>query len=92
MKLLEDLTIGEIASTIGVLVVICGFIDYICKKWNQALDTKLKDMIKRQDDMQKDINMLSDVCYQMLDHMATENNTGGMKRALDDYNKYNRHN
>ena len=24
--------------------------------------------------------------------MATDNNTGGMQKALDDYNKYNRHN
>lgn len=90
--MIEDMTLAEIATTIGVVVVILSFVEYICKKWNSAIDSKLKSMIEKQETMQKDINMLSDVCYQMLDHMATENNTGGMKKALDDYNKYNRHN
>lgn len=29
-----------------------------------------------------------DMIYQMLDHLATNNNTGEMKRALDQYNKH----
>lgn len=32
-----------------------------------------------------------DMIYQMLDHLSTNNNTGGMKKALDDYNQYYRH-
>lgn len=33
----------------------------------------------------------SDIVYQMLDHMATNNNTGNMKRCLDAYVKFNIH-
>lgn len=33
-----------------------------------------------------------DMIYQMLDHLATDNNTGEMKRALNQYNEYYRHN
>lgn len=29
-----------------------------------------------------------DMIYQILDHLATNNNTGEMKRALDQYNKH----
>lgn len=90
--MIEEMTVGEIATTIGVLVVLLGFVDYLVKKWNGAIDGKLKSILEQQSTMNKDIAMLSDVCYQMLDHMATENNTGGMKKALDKYNEYQRHN
>lgn len=32
-----------------------------------------------------------DMIYQMLDHLATNNNSGEMKRALDEYNNHFRH-
>lgn len=32
--------------------------------------------------------MLSATTYEMLDHLATNNNTGGMKKALDKYVQY----
>lgn len=32
-----------------------------------------------------------DMIYQMLDHLATENNSGEMKRALNEYNAHFRH-
>ena len=32
-----------------------------------------------------------DMIYQILDHLATNNNSGGMKKALDKYNEYFRH-
>ena len=50
-------------------------------------------------DIKKDVATLKendekngDMIYQMLDHLATNNNSGGMKKALDDYNKFFRHN
>ena len=33
-----------------------------------------------------------DMIYQILDHLATNNNTGEMKRALNEYNAHFRHN
>lgn len=38
--------------------------------------------------MKEDLEMLSSVTYEMLDHLATNNNTGGMKAALDKYVQY----
>ena len=42
--------------------------------------------------LKKDTMMNSDMIYQMLDHLSTNNNSGGMKSALDKYNEYYRHN
>ena len=89
---MEDITLGQIIAVIGVITALWVFTDKVIKAWNNALDSKLKPLNDKYDEMQKDITMLGDVCYQMLSHMATENNTGGMQKALDEYNKYNRHN
>lgn len=89
---MEDITIGQIIAVIGVITALWVFTDKVIKAWNGALDNKLKPLVEEQQQLRKDVNMLGDVCYQMLSHMATNNNTGGMKKALDDYNQYNRHN
>lgn len=89
---MEDITLGQIIAVIGVITALWVFTDKVIKAWNNALDSRLKPLNDKYDDMQKDIDMLGDVCYQMLSHMATDNNTGGMQKALDEYNKYNRHN
>lgn len=46
---------------------------------------EIKGGVKNLNDSNK---MNSDMIYQMLDHLATNNNTGEMKRALDAYNKH----
>lgn len=89
---MEDITIGQVLGVIAVITAFWIFTDRVIKAWNNALDSKLKPLTEKYSEMQKDIDMLGDVCYQMLSHMATDNNTGGMQKALDDYNKYNRHN
>ena len=89
---MENITLGQIIAVIGVITALWVFTDKVIKAWNSALDNKLKPLYDKNESMQKDLDMLGDVCYQMLSHLATDNNTGGMKRALDDYNKYNRHN
>jgi len=45
-------------------------------------------LTKKLSPMQKDVEMLSGVTYEILSHLATNNNTGGMKRALDKYVEY----
>ena len=48
----------------------------------------IKDIKQDVCQLKKDTTMNSDMIYQMLDHLATNNNTGEMKRALDQYNKH----
>lgn len=36
----------------------------------------------------KEIKMQGKMIYQMLDHMATNNNTGGMKKYLQEYSEF----
>ena len=43
------------------------------------------------DDIQQDQQKQGDMVYQLLKHAATNNNTGEMERALDEYNEYFRH-
>ena len=76
------------------------------KKPFDDISNSLKDIKKQNDDNKKEIEGLrddfkgikkdvenhGDMIYQMLDHMASNNNTGNMKRCLDTYNEYNRHN
>lgn len=89
---MDGITIEQIVYLIGIISTVWIFTEKIIKSVNNTLDARLNPLTNKYEAMQKDIQMLSDVCYQMLDHMATDNNTGGMKKALDDYNKYNRHN
>lgn len=56
---------------------------------NQRLD-RIENKLSVVDSLKEDNEMIADCMYQVLDHMATNNNTGGMKKALDKYNKYYR--
>ena len=51
----------------------------------------VKDISKDVEQLKKDQEKTSDMVYQILDHMATSNNTGQMKRCLEQYNEYYRH-
>lgn len=50
---------------------------------------KLEDGLS---DIKDHLGFQSDMIYQMLDHMASNNNSGGMKDALDRYNQHFRRN
>lgn len=81
---MENITLGQIALALATITAIWTFYQKVVKTIKDTFDEKL-------DPMKKDVEMIGDVVYQMLDHMATNNNTGNMKKALDDYNKFNRH-
>lgn len=51
----------------------------------------IKEIKNDVQEMKKDTSMNSDMIYQVLDHLATKNNSGEMNRALKDYNSYFRH-
>lgn len=66
--------------------VLSKYIDY---KSGMAKD--VKDIKEDISDLKKNDEVNGDMIYQMLDHLASNNNTGQMKRALDEYNGYFRH-
>ena len=79
---------------IALLTGVCTLLSTILGKWIDSKSGMRKDV----GDIKEDIGVLKendrkngDMIYQMLDHLATNNNTGGMKKALDDYNSYFRH-
>ena len=51
----------------------------------------IKDIKQDVCQLKKDTTMNSDMIYQILDHLSTNNNTGGMSKALNKYNEYFRH-
>ena len=80
-----------------LVALISGAVSLLINFGSKWLDSKngiVKDIkeIKNSVAELKDTNsMNSDMIYQILDHLATENNTGEMKRALNEYNAHFRH-
>lgn len=78
-------------ALIGGVVSLCTAIIPKMIDNSFGIGQDIKDIKKDVSQLKKDTTMNSDMIYQMLDHLATDNNTGGMKRALDKYNEYYRH-
>lgn len=76
---MNDITLGQIAAFLALVTAFWVFTERVIKAYRDTMKP-IKD----------DILMLSNMTYQILDHMATNNNTGGMKKALDDFNAYQR--
>ena len=51
----------------------------------------IKDIKTDIAELKKNDKQNGDMIYQILDHLATSNNSGEMKRALDQYNEHFRH-
>ena len=82
----------------GVLIaLISGSITLLTNvgfRWVDAKSGLKKDVSDIKADvaeLKKNDSKNGDMIYQMLDHLATNNNTGEMKRALNQYNEYFRH-
>lgn len=83
----DNIVVALISGTVTLITNI-GF------RWIDSKSGMKKDLA----DIKADVSELKhndekngDMIYQMLDHLATDNNTGEMKRALDQYNNYFRH-
>ena len=76
---MDNITIGQVAAFLAIITTFWLFTERVIKAY--------RDMMKP---MKEDLLMLSNMTYQILDHMATNNNSGGMKKALDDFNAYQR--
>lgn len=81
-------------TVIALITAVCTMLSTIISKWIDARSGMAKDVkeIKSEiSDLKANDQKNGDMIYQMLDHLATNNNSGGMKKALDDYNSYFRH-
>lgn len=76
---MNEITIGQVGTVLAIVTTFWVFFERVKKAY--------KDMMKP---LRDDVLMMSNMIYQMLDHMATNNNTGGMKKALDEFNAYQR--
>lgn len=76
---MNEITLGQVGTVIAIITAFWVFTERVVKAY--------KDIMKP---IKEDVLMLSNMTYQMLDHMATNNNTGGMKKALDEFNAYQR--
>ena len=80
---------------VGAITAICTMLSTIISKWIDAksgMRKDVKDIKSDISDLKQNDKINGDMIYQMLDHLATTNNTGGMKKALNQYNEYFRHN
>lgn len=85
---MSDTVMVALISGAVTLITNIGF------RWIDSKSGMKKDLA----DIKQDVSELKandqkngDMIYQMLDHLSTNNNTGEMKRALDQYNNYFRH-
>lgn len=86
---MSDTVLVALIGAISTIVVNLGF-RYIDSKSGMKKD--LMDIKKDVATLKENDEKNGDMIYQMLDHLATNNNTNNMKKALDDYNKFFRHN
>ena len=82
------------------IIAIAGLLGAISAIWAVASKPfkTMKDISERLSKMEAKITKISrsvdiqgDMVYQLLDHAATQNNTGEMQRCLDEYNATFRH-
>lgn len=84
----------ETGVLIAIITSVCTALSTIISKWIDAKSGMAKDVKEIKEDisqLKENDRKNGDMIYQMLDHLATNNNTGGMKKALNDYNAYFRH-
>lgn len=60
-------------------------------KTMKDISDRLTKMEEKLTKMSRSVDIQGDMVYQLLDHAATQNNTGEMQRALDEYNAVFRH-
>ena len=84
----------ETGVLIAIITSVCTALSTIISKWIDAKSGMAKDVKDIKDDisvLKENDKINGDMIYQMLDHLATNNNTGEMKRALNNYNAFFRH-
>lgn len=95
---MTEITLGQVQNVLLFIIAFGGAVWTIVKAVKSIIEKALKPLTNKIDNLEDKIGELKendkkngDMIYQMLDHLATNNNSGGMKKALDDYNTYYRH-
>lgn len=78
-------------ALIGAIVSLCTAIIPKLIDNHYGMGKDIKEIKKDITELKENDKANGDMIYQMLDHLATDNNTGEMKRALNEYNKHFRH-
>ena len=99
--MLETITIGELAGALAVIVAVVGGISYITKpikdynEKNKALEKEIEAIKEHQDNdnkrlttLEADSKMTLRVLNEILGHLQTGNNSGGMSKVKNDLEKY----
>lgn len=79
-----------LAAIVGAISAIYAVASKPFKTMREVKDS-LTDISETIEDISEDQKKQGDMVYQLLKHAATNNNTGEMQRALDEYNEYFRH-
>lgn len=94
---MSEITLGQIQNVLlfitgfgGAVAIIIRAIKKIIGSALQPITNKIDNLEKKITELKEDDKKNGDMIYQMLDHMASNNNSGGMKKALDEYNSYYR--
>ena len=87
------ITSEEIIALAGIIGAIGVIWTFASKPFKAMADlTKsVEKLTDKMDEMKETQDMQGDMIYQLLDHASTNNNTGGMREALDRYNEFYRH-
>ena len=78
-------------AMIGAVVSLCTAVIPKMLDNHYGIGKDIKDIKKDVTELKGNDKANGDMIYQMLKHLATNNNTGEMQRALDEYNKHFRH-
>lgn len=79
-----------VAALIGAVTAIWATVSKPFKAIKEMND-KLTKLDERMTAVSRSVEIQGDMVYQLLDHAATNNNTGEMQRALTEYNAAFRH-
>lgn len=88
---MENITLGQVQSVLLFVIAFGGAVITIVTAMKKIIENALKPTNEKIDDLRENDHKNGDMIYQILDHLASNNNTGEMKRALNDYNKFFRH-
>jgi len=88
---MTDITLGQIQNFLLFVGSFGGAIIVIVNAVKKVIENALKPTNDKIDELRENDKKNGDMIYQILDHLATKNNTGEMKRALNEYNEFFRH-
>ena len=87
------ISVQDIITLAAIIAAVGGIYAVVSKPFKAMHDVQdsLVKITETVEDISEDQKMQGDMIYQLLSHAATNNNTGEMERALNEYNAYFRH-